>query len=246
MWAVYLGLALLGIPEIFYFFWEMQIMSPYISGWGGLLLLAYGGLGRIKDQGIDRNRLRSPWIVALVALLIAAWAVYDDLSLPEPQIHSEAPAAADSAAETLQIAVPLIAKWEGLRTKAYLDVVGVWTVCFGETKGVKPGDSYTEAECRAMLADQVAVYRAGLHEYFSAETIANRLPPTRDAAYTSLAYNVGIAGAGKSTATRRLNAGNIAGGCEALTWWNKGGGRVLRGLVRRRSEERALCLEGLA
>jgi GH24 family phage-related lysozyme (muramidase) len=57
--------------------------------------------------------------------------------------------------------------------------------------------------------------------------------------------NVGIAGAGKSTATRRLNAGDIAGGCQALTWWNKAGGRVVRGLVNRRAEEFALCMDGL-
>ena len=40
-------------------------------------------------------------------------------------------------------AIALVAGWEGLRTKAYLDAVKVPTVCFGETRGVKLGDSYT-------------------------------------------------------------------------------------------------------
>ena len=50
---------------------------------------------------------------------------------------------------------------------------------------------------------------------------------------------------GDSTATRRLNAGNIIGGCTALTWWNKAGQRVVRGLALRRGEERDLCMMGV-
>nr|WP_241482183.1 hypothetical protein [Leisingera sp. ANG-Vp] len=44
----------------------------------------------------------------------------------------------------LASAVSFIGQWEGLRTEAYRDVVGVWTVCYGETKGVKPGDSHSK------------------------------------------------------------------------------------------------------
>jgi len=150
------------------------------------------------------------------------------------------------AAATMAYAVPLVAKWEGLRTEAYRDPVGIWTVCYGETRGVERGDSYTEQECAAMLARRLHDYRDGVRRYFTADTKANRLPPTRDAAFTSFAYNVGIAGAGGSTATKRLNAGNVNGACEALTWWNKAGQRVLRGLVNRRAEEKALCLRGAA
>ncbi|ARC87161.1 hypothetical protein B5V46_00185 [Rhodovulum sp. MB263] len=49
--------------------------------------------------------------------------------------------------------------------------------------------------------------------------------------------NVGVAGAGRSTATRRLSEGDVPGACEALTWWNKAGGRVVAGLRNRRTEE---------
>lgn len=133
----------------------------------------------------------------------------------------------------MQIAVPLVAKWEGLELLAYRDPVGIWTVCYGETRNVKPGDRHTEAECRIMLARRLLEFHAALHRYFTAETRTARLPPTRDAAYVSFAYNVGVSGAGRSTAVRRLNAGDIRGGCEALGWWNKAGGRVLRGLVNR-------------
>ncbi|MEL7395392.1 MAG: lysozyme [Pseudomonadota bacterium] len=142
------------------------------------------------------------------------------------------------------VSVPLIAKWEGKRNHSYRDIVGVWTICYGHTRTAGPDQYKTDAECEALLRDEIFEYREGLHAYFTEETKEFRLTPKRDAAYTSLGFNVGIAGAGKSTATRRLNAGDIRGGCEALTWWNKAGGRVVRGLVNRRAEEKSLCLEG--
>ena len=49
----------------------------------------------------------------------------------------------------LSTAIAFVGQWEGLRTEAYRDVVGIWTVCYGETKGVQPGDSYSKAECDA-------------------------------------------------------------------------------------------------
>lgn len=153
-----------------------------------------------------------------------------------------------SAAAFLLMALPLVAKWEGMENRAYLDRIAsppVWTICHGETRGVGPGDYRSAAECRAMLQAGLLEYRAGLHRYFTAQTIATRLTPGRDAAYVSLAWNVGIAGAGRSTATRRLNAGDIAGGCSALTWWNRAGQRVVRGLVLRRADEYRLCMVGV-
>lgn len=233
LWANYLGIAALIAPELIYAIWSIDT-NPRIWWTAGFGLILFGIIGRLVDQDITR----SPAVVALVAVLMSA-------GVSQPAKPSEG----TTEAATLSVAVPLIAKWEGLRTTAYFDRIAsppVWTVCYGETKGVRPGDTYTEAECRAMLAREVAEYRAGLHRYFTAATKQSRLTPERDAAYTSLAYNVGISGAGKSTATRRLNAGNIAGGCKAIGWWNKAGNRVVRGLVNRRGDEVALCLKGLS
>lgn len=144
--------------------------------------------------------------------------------------------------EFLDVSVPLIAKWEGKRNNSYRDIVGVWTICYGSTRGIGPGMFFTDEKCYDLLKDEIIEYREGLHKYFTDTTKNTRLTPERDAAFTSLAYNVGIRGAGRSTATRRLNNGNIPGACNALTWWNKAGGRVVRGLVNRRAEERKLCL----
>ena len=232
MWANYLGILVLIMPEILYVLFERDT-NPRIWFFAGLGLIVAGIIGRLVDQGLDYTKLRV-WLAAALVLLIPM---------------GEARAQSYTLEEFDAVAVPLIAKWEGLRTTAYLDTIAsppVWTVCYGETKGVKQGDSYTPEQCRDMLAREVREYREGLHRYFVAETKARRLTPERDAAYTDLAYNAGIRAAGRSTATRRLNAGDIAGGCTALGWWNKAGGRVIRGLVNRRANGIQLCLSGLS
>lgn len=167
------------------------------------------------------------------------------LSCATPQnVPPEIPSTEKLAMEFL---VPLVAKWEGKRNAAYLDPVGIPTICYGHTRtvtklDVSNGRTLSDAQCSQLLREELVEYRDGIHAFFTPETVLSSLPPKRDAAFSSFAYNVGINGAGKSTATRRLNEGNVAGACEAITWWNKAGGRVLRGLVRRRSEEASLCL----
>lgn len=212
MWASYIGLLCLIVPE-FIFWLSERDTDPKIWWYAGIFLIIVGIVGRVIDQSGGRRTLRSPAIVAF-----------------------------------LVIAVPLVSRWEGKENQAYLDRIAnppVWTVCHGETRGVKQGDFYTDAECNAMLEKGLLEYRAGLHKYFTDETKAHRLTAARDAAYVSLAWNVGITGSGKSTATRRLNAGNIAGGCKALTWWNRAGKRIVRGLVNRRAAEYTKCMSGL-
>lgn len=233
MWANYLGIAALIAPEAIYAGWQIDT-NPRLWWILGLGLILVGILGRLIDQGMTR----SPAAV-MVAALFMAMAQVPERAQPEPLSPSY------TTQDFLAVAVPLIGKWEGLRTTAYQDIVGVWTVCYGETKGVRPGDRYTKAECAAMLAERVLEFREGWRGYLTPETRLTRLHAPREAAFTSLAYNVGVGGAGRSTATRRLNAGNVAGACTAIGWWNRAGGRVVRGLVNRRAEEVALCRLGL-
>ncbi len=243
MWAVWLGIACLITPDVLFLALGLDT-SPRLWWCLALGLLLYGAVGRLVAQGIDHSKTRSPALVVLLALAVAGGGVY----LTGQRAHPSAPVVAvDGEAEFLSYAVPLVSKWEGLETTAYLDRLAsppVWTVCYGETVGVQPGDRYSEDECAAMLGRRILDYRDGLHRYLSADTLARRLPATRDAAYSSLTYNIGIGAAGGSTAVKRLNAGDVPGGCEAIGWWNKAGGRVLRGLVNRRAEETALCLRG--
>lgn len=228
MWANYLGIACLVIPELL-FVTTGRDLNPRWLWIVGILLILYGIGGRLKDQGISR----SPAAVMALALLLSATG---SLPINGGPVSEQA---------FLSVATPHVAQWEGKRNRAYQDIVGVWTICFGETRGVKPGDVKSDEECLDMLRAGLLEYRQGLHAYFTPETIRMRLTPHRDAAYVSLAYNAGIRGIGRSTATRRINAGDIAGGCEAMRWWNKAGGRVIRGLVNRRTAEYDMCMRGL-
>lgn len=239
-WAFYALAAITVLPDLIYLSLGIDT-NPAV--WSALQVAAivFGVVGRLILQpkaGAVRRRL----VISAIILGAVLFAVQANAQATERQ--------------TMRLLVPLAIKWEGEHRCAkplshlhcaYLDIVGVPTLCFGETKNVRIGDKLTDAECRKKLKYRLAVdFRAGLHRYFNDETKAMRLPPERDAAYVLLAYNVGKSGAGKSTATRRLNAGDIAGGCQAITWWNKAGGRVVRGLVRRRAEEYRLCMMGLA
>lgn len=250
MWANYLGIACLIAPEVIYAVWEVDT-NPRLWWFLGLGLILAGIVGRLIQQGVDDDVfMRSSPPAVLIAMLVAM-----------SQIPASQPAEANgypyTDAQFNAVAVPLIAKWEGAHKCkddpaihcAYLDTIAepdLPTVCYGETRGVTMGMRFTERQCRDMLARAVGDFRAGLHGYFTPETIKGRLTPHRDAAYTSLAYNAGQRAIGRSTATRRLNAGNIRGGCKALTWWNKAGKKVIRGLVRRRAEEYKLCMIGVS
>lgn len=149
--------------------------------------------------------------------------------------------AARKAAAWTGIAVACVAGFEGLRTVAYQDAspAKVWTLCYGETKGVKRGDTATPAECSDMLEGRLTDF------YISAEKCIPSLgtmPPSRIAAVVSLNYNIGPGNLCKSSVARLLNAGQVQAGCDAFLKWNTAGGIVFRGLTRRREEERRLCL----
>lgn len=253
MWAFYLSVAALAAPDLIYVTVAIDT-SPRLWWIVAMALLLYGIWGRLKDQSIDTDKTQSPWVVGLV-VLAAMFAIgtgdWRDrgadrtVDVPATITRTAGPLPVPDA-DFLAVAVPFVGKWEGLSLTAYRDLVGVLTVCYGETKGVRAGDSYTRAECDAMLARELISYRRGLHPAITPAARAAHLAPLRDVAFVSLAYNVGVGAASGSTAVRRLNAGDLAGACEALTWWNKAGGRVIRGLVNRRSEERDICLAGWA
>lgn len=237
-WMQAAGLAVLILPELYYR-WTGQDYDPNVAWWLGVLLLLAGIGGRLLEQGLAAWK---EWLrIAAVAAIVFALA----LLLAWPSAAAPMNAAPATEAETLEIAVPFIAKEEGKRNRAYRDAVGIWTICYGSTRGVYAGMFLNDQQCLDLLKVEVAEHRSGLHRFFTPVTVTARLPPTRDAAYTSTAFNCGVAAIGKSTATRRLNAGDIAGGCQALTWFDKAGKRVLRGLFERRKREKALCMIGV-
>ncbi len=127
--------------------------------------------------------------------------------------------------------------------RAYADIVGVWTICDGDTKGVRPGMVETEAGCVKRLERQLVAHAAPVLQCVPA--LARPERRNQLVASVSLAYNIGTAGFCRSTAARRFNAGDWRGGCDAMLRWNKAGGREVRGLTLRRQRERDLCMKGL-
>lgn len=145
-------------------------------------------------------------------------------------------------AAVIAASTPFIAKWEGLSLVAYRDIVGVPTVCYGETRGVQMGDKYTKAECEEMLRKSVAEYYSKLQPYMTNKDI----PIGVQASLLELAYNVGIHAAGTSTMMKLANQGKYKEACQQLDRWVKAGGGRVQGLVNRRADSKVnLCLKGL-
>lgn len=142
----------------------------------------------------------------------------------------------------MALVVALVGGFEGLRLTAYRDITGVPTVCYGETRGVQLDDHYTPGECRAMLGASLLVFEQGMRGCL---TSPDTIPDKPYASFISLTYNIGVGGFCKSTVARRANSGDIAGACRAIPLWNKAGGKVVPGLVKRRAAEEKLCLEGV-
>ncbi|MFC4215970.1 lysozyme [Pseudophaeobacter arcticus] len=144
------------------------------------------------------------------------------------------------SAIAMSSAIGFIGQWEGLRTEAYRDVVGIWTVCYGETKGVQPGDRYSKADCDAMLAREILAYEAQLDR-----CLTQPVPVGMKIALVSWTYNVGAGAACRSTLVRKANAGDLTGACNELPRWSRAGGRIIPGLSNRRGAERAMCHQAL-
>jgi len=149
---------------------------------------------------------------------------------------------AGTAAATIALATPFVAKWEGLELVAYRDIVGVPTVCYGETRGVQMGDRYTKDQCVAMLQKGLEEYYNGLLPYMNEQTI----PVGVQASLLELAYNVGVSAAGNSTMMKLANSGKYKEACAQLDRWVRAGGGRIQGLVNRRADSKVtLCLRGL-
>lgn len=140
------------------------------------------------------------------------------------------------AAATLLL---FVSAWEGKSNDPYKDIVGVWTVCYGETRVQMR--RYSDAECRDMLANGLADF---------AEPVLKRNPELRGHPYqlsamVSFAYNAGGANYNRSSMSRLFSQGRWVSACNALSKWTFAGGRRVRGLVNRREAERKMCLTGI-
>lgn len=148
--------------------------------------------------------------------------------------------AAAAAALAIAAAIPVVSKWEGREFVPYYDIVGVKTVCDGITYNVQDR-IYTAAECDALLSDGLMTFYQKIDP-----CMPDDVPPKAAGMFLSFSWNVGPGAFCKSQTIQSAFARkDYAAACRGMNLFNKAGGKVVNGLVKRRAEESKLCLAGL-
>jgi lysozyme len=139
-------------------------------------------------------------------------------------------------------AIDFIASHEGLATRAYRCPAGVLTIGYGHTSAagapkVTAGMTITTAEARAILARDLGKFEDRVRQVFPAGE-----PGQAIAGGTSFDFNTGAIR--KASWPKSFLAGELAAAERQLKQWNKGAGKILKGLVRRRGEEADIIFRG--
>lgn len=134
---------------------------------------------------------------------------------------------------------PTVATPSGVVHKAYVDDVGVLTICHGHTANVKLKDTATANQCKQWMLEDLEVADAAVTRYVNVD-----LTDYQRTALWSFIYNVGTGNFRSSTMLRHINQGKFCLAAKEFPRWNKGGGKVLRGLTNRRYIEQELFLRG--
>lgn len=142
-----------------------------------------------------------------------------------------------------KIGLKLIAQFEGCYLQAYLCPAKVWTIGIGTTVypngvKVKKGDKCTLEQAHEYLAHDMIEFEKTVNDSVKVPLSQNQFD-----ALVSLTYNIGSTAFKNSTLLKKLNAKDFTGAADQFLRWNKGGGKVMKGLVRRREAERALFLK---
>lgn len=141
--------------------------------------------------------------------------------------------------ETLTIAVELIRRHEGLRLEAYRCPAGVWTIGYGHTAGTKPGMRISATQAESMLQADVASVISQIERL--ERRSGTELNANRRAALASFAFNTGFHALEKSTLWAKISRNPDDESIAAeFARWKYASGKVMAGLVRRRTEEAAL------
>lgn len=140
----------------------------------------------------------------------------------------------------LGMALRLIRAFEGCRLHAYRDMVGVWTIGWGETLDVREGMVWSQQRADEVLRRRVAQFHLAVLKRCPALHLE---APARLAACISLAYNIGLGAFGASSVCRHIARQEFDAAADSFLLWNKAGGAVVAGLTRRRQAERALFVQ---
>lgn len=131
-----------------------------------------------------------------------------------------------------ELLVGKIKEFEGYSNTAYKCAAGVWTCGYGTTKGITPTTRCTRAEAEQWL----------LRDLAPVEAYVNTIPEVNTQgkfdALLSFTYNLGLGNLKSSTLLRKIKAGASTEDIqEQFRRWVYAGGKVLKGLVRRREWE---------
>jgi len=126
----------------------------------------------------------------------------------------------------------LIKKFEGCELEAYLCPAGVWTIGYGHTKDVKEGDKINKEEADYLLQEEMIEYESYINDFVEVPLNQNQFD-----SLCSWVYNLGPTNLKNSTMLRVLNEEKYADVPQEIKRWNKAGGEVLDGLIKRREAE---------
>ncbi|CAK0764642.1 lysozyme [Gammaproteobacteria bacterium] len=133
-----------------------------------------------------------------------------------------------------QDGIELIKRFEGLRLRVYKDVARLPTTGYGHL--IKSGEHFaagiTEKQAEQMLVGDLVSAQDAVKKWVKVALTQGQFD-----ALVSFVFNVGEGNLMKSTLLRKLNDGEVAGAAEELLKWDKAGGKVVEGLVRRRVAE---------
>jgi lysozyme len=133
--------------------------------------------------------------------------------------------------------VALIKKFEGCELEAYQCSANVWTIGYGHTRGVEEGDTCSQEDAESMLVEDLEEFEGYVNGIVQCPLEQNQFD-----ALVAWTYNLGPTNLRESTLLIRLNEEDYNDVPTQIRRWNKAGGKVLDGLVRRREAEALLFL----
>ena len=131
--------------------------------------------------------------------------------------------------------IALIKKFEGLELNSYQCSANVWTLGYGHTQGVAEGDSCSEEEAEIILVNDLKEFETYVNALVDVELDQNQFD-----ALVAWTFNLGPTNLRTSTLLKKLNAGEYNDVPSEIKRWNRAGGQVLDGLIRRREAEALL------
>lgn len=139
----------------------------------------------------------------------------------------------------LEIGLPLIKEFEGLRLEPYLDTAGIPTIGYGSTRYLD-GTKVTMEDSPIIQEKAEELLCAKIEGYFLPEVL--RLCPTLEnenqaAAVLSWTYNLGPANLENSTMRKKILEEDWNSTVDEMLKWNKSGGKFTQGLANRREKE---------